>query len=99
MNEAEKEKRHITLNLYDTKIPVYIDPEDEELYRRAGSLITQTVNNYASVYKGFRSDKEMLYMALIDIALMYEREAGRNDVGPVEELMDKLSEEIEAALS
>ena len=37
-------------------------------------------------------------MALIDIALRYAREAKRNDMTPVNELLGKLTSEIEKAL-
>ena len=63
------EKLHIRLNVYDTVISVNINREDEEYYRKAEKLITTVVNSYASVYKGRKSEKEILYMALIDIAL------------------------------
>ena len=74
------EKLHIRLNVYDTVISVNINREDEEYYRKAEKLITTVVNSYASVYKGRKSEKEILYMALIDIALRYQKEAARNGV-------------------
>ena len=43
-------------------------------------------------------DKDLLYMGLIDIALRYERESLRNDVGPVNDILAKLTGEIEDAL-
>ena len=67
-------KLHIRLHVYDTDISVNIIREEEEYYRNAAKLITDTVNTYASVFKGRKSDKELLYMALIDIALRYEKE-------------------------
>ncbi|EFA97884.1 hypothetical protein HMPREF9019_1695 [Hoylesella timonensis CRIS 5C-B1] len=36
-------------------------------------------------------------MALIDIALRYEKESGRNDVKPFHEMMAQLTTEIEEA--
>ena len=68
MAEENKDKLHIRLHVYDTELPVNIVREDEKLYRDAAKLITTTVNNYAGVFKGRKSDKELLYMALIDIA-------------------------------
>ena len=79
MAEESKEKLKIRLHVYDTEIAVNVVRDDEEYYRKAAKLITDTVNTYADIFKGRKSDKELLYMALIDIALRYEKEAGRND--------------------
>lgn len=98
MAEDKNEKLRIRLHVYDTDIPVNVRPEDEPLYRDAASLITQTVNTYASRYKGPKNEKELLYMALIEIALRYEMEVKRNDTEPYRDVMDKLISEIESAL-
>ena len=37
-------------------------------------------------------------MALVDIALMYEREKGKNDTAPYNDILTKLTSEIEEAL-
>lgn len=93
-----EEKLHIRLHVYDTEISVNVLREDEEYYRKAATLITDTVNTYASVFKGRKSDKDLLYMALIDIALRYEKEAKRNDTVPFTDILGKLTVEIEDAL-
>lgn len=98
MEEDNKEKLHIRLHVYDTEMSVNIVRADEKLYRDAAKLITDTVNTYAEVFKGRKSDKEILYMALIDIALRYEREADRNDTAPFSEVPKTLTSEIEDAL-
>ena len=98
MAEENKDKLHIRLHVYDTELPVNIVREDEKLYRDAAKLITTTVNNYAGVFKGRKSDKELLYMALIDIAFRYEREALRNDTEPFKNILGQLTSEIEEAL-
>ena len=91
-------KLHIRLHVYDTDISVNIIREEEEYYRNAAKLITDTVNTYASVFKGRKSDKELLYMALIDIALRYEKESARNDTDPFSDILGKLTSEIEEVL-
>lgn len=98
MAEENNEKLRIRLHVYDTDIPVNVRPEDEPLYRDAASLITQTVNAYASRYKGPKNEKEILYMALIEIALRYVMEAKRNDTAPFMDIIGKLKSEIEEAL-
>lgn len=94
-----EDKFHITLHLYDTDMSVKINRTDEEMYRKAASLITEVVGSYTSYYKGLKSDKEILYMALVDIALRYEREDMRNDTTPFSEMIKKLTEEIDAAMA
>ena len=93
------EKLHIRLNLYDTNIAVTINGKDEEKCRKAEKLINKTVNDYARLYKGRREEKEILDMAMLEIALRYESEAERNDTTPMTDILSKLTSEIEDALS
>ena len=95
---AEEKKLNIRLHIYDTDMAVKIDRQEEEMYRHLASLITEVVSSYTSYYKGLKSEKEILYMALVDIALRYEREAKRNDDTPFSEAIKKLSLEIDEAL-
>lgn len=99
MAEESKEKLKIRLHVYDTEIAVNVVRDDEEYYRKAAKLITDTVNTYADIFKGRKSDKELLYMALIDIALRYEKEAGRNDTSIYQDILGKFTSEIEEALN
>ncbi len=98
MAENNNEKLRIRLHVYDMNIPVNIKPEDEPLYRDAATLITNTVNAYASRYKGPKNEKELLYMALIEIALRYEMQLKRNDTEPFRDILNKLTSEIEDAI-
>lgn len=95
---GEKEKLHIRLHIYDTDMPVVIDRQDEYLYREAAKDINDAVNAYSEVFKGKKSDKEILYMALIDIAYNYEVEKSRNDTTPINNTLSKITSEIEDAL-
>ena len=52
----------------------------------------------ATLQEGKKSDKEILYMALIEIALYYEKELDRNDTAPFSDILGKLTSEIEDAL-
>ena len=98
MAEDNSNKLHIRLHVYDTEISVNVVREDEKFYRDAAKLITDTVNTYAQVFKGRKSDKELLYMALIDIALRYEKELKRNDTVPYSNILEQITSEIEEAL-
>lgn len=98
MAEQTEEKLTIRLHVYDTDFTVHIPREDEEYYRKSAKLIDGTVNAYSKIYKGRKSDKEILYMALLDIALGYEKQLGRNDTQPYQDILSKLTAEIEDAL-
>ena len=82
-------KLRITIHVYDTDLSVNVPRDEEEYYRKGAN---------ASHFKGVKSDKELLYMALIDIALRYEKEAAHNDVKPLNDILTKLTSEIEEAM-
>ena len=98
MAGENNEKLRIRLHVYDTDIPVNVRPEDEPLYRDAATLITDTVNAYASRYAGPTNEKNLLYMALIEIALRYEMELKRNDTKPFSDILRELTSEIEEVI-
>ena len=97
-DQAEDNKLQIRLHVYDTDLSVRIPREDEEYYRKSAKLIDEIVNSYAKIFKGRKSDKEILYMALIDVALRFEKEEDRNDTEPYHDILEKLTAEIEEAL-
>ena len=68
MAEQEQDKLLIRLHVYDTDLSVRIPREDEEYYRKSAKLIDDIVNSYTKIFKGRKSDKEILYMALIDVS-------------------------------
>ena len=98
MADQAQEKLLIRLHVYDTDLTVNVPREDEEYYRKSATLINEVVNTYNKIFKGRKSDKEILYMSLIDIALRYEKESGRNDTKPYDDILTKLTAEIEDAL-
>lgn len=98
MVDQTQEKLQIRLHVYDTDLSVRIPREDEGYYRKSAKLIDDIVNSYTKIYKGRKSDKEILYMALLDVALRYEKEEGKNDTQPYNEILEKLTAEIEDAL-
>ena len=89
---------HINLHVYDTELSANVPRADEEYYRKAAKRITDTVNTYASTYLGKKTEKDILFMAMLDIALRCEKTQSRNDTAPYCEIMDKLTSEIEEAL-
>ncbi len=92
------EKFNIRLHVYDEEISVAVKRSDEEFYRRAAKLITDRYNAYAQAYKGKKGEHTIALMTLIDVALMYERERGKNDTAPYDDILTKLTSEIEEAL-
>lgn len=98
MAEVNNEKQHIRLHVYDEEIEMTVKRSDEEYFRKAAKLITDRYNAYAQAYKGRKADHTIALMTLIDVALMYEREHGKNDTAPFHDVLAKLTSEIEEAL-
>ena len=98
MAEVNNEKLHIRLHVYDEEIEMTVKRSDEEYFRRAAKLITDRYNAYAQAYKGKKGEHTIALMMLIDVALMYERERGKNDTAPYQDILAKLTSEIEEAL-
>ena len=99
MADQMEDKLQIRLHVYDTDLTVSIPREDEEYYRKSAKLIDEIVNSYSKIFKGRKSDKEILYMALIDVALRYEKESDKNDTQPYNDILNKLTAEIEDTLA
>jgi cell division protein ZapA len=96
--EVNSEKLHIRLHVYDEEIEVTIPRQDEEYYRKAAKLITDRYNAYAQAYKGKKGEHTIALMTLIDIALLFERESAKNDTAPYDDVLTKLTSEIEEAM-
>lgn len=98
MAESDSSKINIRLHIYDTEIMVRVPREDEALYRKGAELINELLNAYYSNFKGSKSDKEISYFAMIDLALRLERQLTRNDTKPYDDILLKLTSEIENTL-
>ena len=95
---VDQSKLNIRLHVYDEEIEVKINREDEELYRNAAKLITDRYNAYAQAYKGRKTEHIISLMTLVDIALLYEKERSHNDTAPYDNVLARLTKEIEEAL-
>lgn len=95
---ADQSKLNIRLHVYDEEIEVKINREDEEFYRNAAKLITDRYNAYAQAYKGRKTEHIISLMTLVDIALLYEKERSHNDTAPYDNVLIRLTKEIEEAL-
>ena len=98
MPEPNREKLHIRLHVYDEEIEVTINREDEEYYRAAAKLITDRYNAYAQAYKGRKSEHTIALMTLVDVALWDQKERSHNDTTPYDDILKRLTAEIEGAL-
>ena len=98
MQGDEQSMITIRLNIYDTVVTVNVPREDEPLYRKDAELINELLNIYYSNFKGIKSDKEIIYFAMIDLGLRLQRELQRNDTKPYADILQQLTSEIESEL-
>ena len=98
MAEQNQDRLHIRLDVYHEEIEVVVKREEEEFYRAAAKLITERYNAYAQAYKGRKSDHTIALMSLIDIALLYQKERSHNDTSPYDNVLARLTAEMEEAL-
>lgn len=93
------DKLRIRLHLYETDLSVNVPREEEQYFRAAAKQVTETVNTYAKIYQGKKSHSDIMYMAMLDLALRANKLAANKDTQPFTELMTKLTQEIEEAMA
>ncbi len=93
-----EEKLRIKLHLYETDLMVNVPREEEQYYRAAAKQVTETVNTYAKIYQGKKTYNDVMYMAMLDLALRSNKLAALNDTQPFMELIAKLTQEIEEVM-
>lgn len=93
-----EEKLRIRLHLYETDLMVNVPREEEQYYRAAAKQVTETVNTYAKIYQGKKTHNDVMYMAMLDLALRSNKLAALNDTQPFMELITKLTQEIEEVM-
>lgn len=98
MAEESKEKLNIKLHVYDEDIHVTVMRDEEKLYRDAAKLITERYGVYTQRFKVSKGDHTIALMTLVEIALRYQRELGKNDTKPYDDILSQLSSEIEEVL-
>lgn len=98
MTEENKGRFTITLTVYNETIQVTIDREDEFYYREAAKYVTERYNTYAGRFNGQKSDHRIALMTLLDIALSYQRERAKNDTELYDNILSRLTSEIEETL-
>ena len=98
MAEQKQDRLHIRLHVYDEEIDVIVNREEEEFYRAAAKLITERYNAYSGYYNGRKSDHTIALMTLIDIGLLYQKERSHNDTEIYDNVLARLTSEIESVL-
>lgn len=93
-----EEKLRIKLHLYETDLMVNVPREEEQYYRAAAKQVTETVNTYAKIYQGKKTHNDVMYMAMLDLALRSNKLAALNDTQPFMEQIAKLTQEIEEVM-
>lgn len=93
-----EEKLRIKLHLYETDLMVNVPREEEQYYRAAAKQVTETVNTYAKIYQGKKTHNDVMYMAMLDLALRSNKLVALNDTQPFMELIAKLTQEIEEVM-
>lgn len=93
-----EEKLRIKLHLYETDLMVNVPREEEQYYRAAAKQVTETVNTYAKIYQGKKTHNDVMYMAMLDLALRSNKLAALNNTQPFMELIAKLTQEIEEVM-
>lgn len=93
-----EEKLRIKLHLYETDLMVNVPREEEQYYRAAAKQVTETVNTYAKIYQGKKTHNDVMYMAMLDLALRSNKLAALNDTQPFMELIARLTQEIEEVM-
>ncbi len=93
-----EEKLRIKLHLYETDLMVNVPREEEQYYRAAAKQVTETVNTYAKIYQGKKTHNDVMYMAMLDLALRSNKLAALNDTQPFMEVIAKLTQEIEEVM-
>ncbi|MCF0192522.1 MAG: cell division protein ZapA [Prevotella sp.] len=94
----EDKKITIRLTVYGIIIPVVVSMKDEPLYRNAAKNINATIANYTQLFADKKQEKEILAMAMIDIALRYEQERANKDVEVYNDILSSLTKEVEQVL-
>ena len=90
MAEQKTDRLHIKLHVYDEEIDVVVNRDEEEFYRAAAKLITERYNAYSGHYSGRKTDHT--------IALLYQKERSHNDTSVYDNVLARLTSEIEEAL-
>lgn len=90
------DKVKINIQIGEFKHPLTIDREEEPMYREAAQLLNERLVAYRTKYRASNLSQEfVLSFAAFDFALRYVRLHRNVDVAPVEEVIQRLTSELE----
>jgi cell division protein ZapA len=98
MAEVKTGKQHISLNICDEKIDIYVKADEEAYYRDAEKLIRTTYGKYADLFRGRRSERFISATALLEIGVKYQMESASKDTDSYNTLLERLTSDIDEAL-
>ena len=95
---AEVNKQHISLNICDEKIDIYVKTDEEAYYREAEKLARATYGKYAELFRGRRSERFISATALLEIGVKYQMESASKDTDSYNTLLERLTSDIDEVL-
>ena len=95
MNDNEKMK--IRLNIADGIYPMTINRKDEELYRKAATMINEKVNTYRERVPGGKRE-DYIVMVAYEFAFELANKRWENDTLPYQKKLEELTRELEERL-
>lgn len=98
MAEVNKGKQHISLNICDEKIDIYVKADEEVYYRDAEKLARGTYGKYAELFRGRRSERFIAATALLEIGVKYQMEHANKDTDSYNSFLERLTSEIDKVL-
>ena len=98
MAEANKGKQHISLNICDEKIDIYVKTDEEVYYRDAEKLARATYGKYAELFRGRRSERFIAATALLEMGVKFQMEHAIKDTDSYNDFLSRLTSEIDEAL-
>ena len=98
MAEVNKGKQHISLNICDEKIDIYVKADEEAYYRDAEKLARATYGKYAELFRGRRSERFIAATALLEMGVKFQMEHAIKDTDSYNDFLSRLTSEIDEAL-
>lgn len=98
MAEVNKSKQHISLNICDEKIDIYVKSDEEPYYREAEKLVRNTYNKYAELFRGRRGERFIAATAMLEIGVKYQMEHASKETDTYNQSLQRLTSDIDQAL-
>ncbi len=95
MNDNEKMK--IRLNIADGTYPMTINRKEEELYRKAATMINEKVNMYRERILGGKRE-DYIVMVAYEFAFELANKRWKNDALSYQKKLEELTQELEKRL-